>query len=66
MQVATKKVKMFKIKNRRGFACVCLNHLTEGKTTHQAYFRMEKALKRSGLTLKKTKGQNLKKLMTNL
>ncbi len=40
------KVKIFKMKNRRGFAALCCNHLTEGKTRQQAKDRMDKALKR--------------------
>jgi len=41
------KVEIFKIKNRSGFAAVCFEHLTEGKTPQEAYARMIKALRRS-------------------
>ena len=41
------KVDIFKIKNRVGFAAVCCEHLTEGKTGQEAYERMAKALRRS-------------------
>ncbi|MDD5465765.1 MAG: hypothetical protein PHP73_05445 [Candidatus Omnitrophica bacterium] len=41
------KVEIFKIKNRAGFAAVCFEHLTEGKTAQEAYDRMVKALRRS-------------------
>jgi len=41
------KVEIFKIKNRSGFAAVCLKHLTEGKDSQEAYARMVKALRRS-------------------
>jgi hypothetical protein len=41
------KVEIFKIKNRSGFAAVCFDHLTEGKTSQEAYERMVKALRRS-------------------
>ena len=41
------KVEIFKIKNRSGFAAVCCQHLTEGKTPQEAYARMVKALRRS-------------------
>lgn len=41
------KVDIFKIKNREGFAAVCFEHLTEGKTPQEAYARMVKALRRS-------------------
>ena len=39
-------MKLFKIKNRTGFAALCCDHLTEGKTREQARARMEKALRR--------------------
>ncbi|MDD5561062.1 MAG: hypothetical protein PHT50_02900 [Candidatus Omnitrophica bacterium] len=41
------KVQIFKIKNRRGYAAVCFDHLTEGKSAQEAYARMVKALRRS-------------------
>ncbi|MGE5280400.1 MAG: hypothetical protein ACM3L6_06630 [Deltaproteobacteria bacterium] len=40
------KVRIFKIKNRRGYAAVCADHLTEGPTPLVARARMIKALKR--------------------
>lgn len=50
-KVPTSEVKKFKIKNRKGFATICKNNLTEGRTVSQALDRMNKALKRSGYTL---------------
>jgi IS5 family transposase len=50
-KVPKSQVEMFKIKNRKGFAAVCKNNLTEGRTTAQAITRMDKALKRIGLTI---------------
>ena len=50
-KVSRSKVKTFKIKNRRGFAALCMNNLTEGRTVPQALSRMNKALKRGGYTL---------------
>jgi len=41
------KVEIFKIKNREGFAAICFEHLTEGKTQQEAYGRMVKAIHRS-------------------
>ena len=41
------KIKIFKIKNRRGFAALSCDHITEGRTREQARNRMEKALKRA-------------------
>ena len=46
------KVHIFKIKNRRGFAAICLNHLTEGSSSTQALARMAKCVKRMGFELK--------------
>ncbi|MDE1920679.1 MAG: hypothetical protein KGJ09_04640 [Candidatus Omnitrophica bacterium] len=45
--MAQKKVTVFKIKNRSGFAAVCDGHLTEGSSKEQALARMAKALKRT-------------------
>ena len=50
-KVAKSQVKTFKLKNRKGFAAICMNNLTEGSTTSLALTRMDKALKRSGYTL---------------
>ena len=44
--MAKKKMKVFKMMNRKGYAAICCSHLTEGKTRTQAIDRMEKALKR--------------------
>jgi len=48
----SRKVTIFKIKNRRGFAAVCLLNLTEGSTPAQAYERMVKAVRRAGFELR--------------
>ena len=50
--IVKKSIKVFKIKNRSGYAAVCNNHLTEGKSESEAIGRMMKALKR---TTKKSK-----------
>jgi len=50
-KISDSKVRIFKIVNRRGYAALCLNNLTEGSTPNLAYQRMRKALKRSGLEL---------------
>ena len=47
MKIGKHSVKIFKIKNRQGFAAVCKDHLTEGKTINQACTRMTKALRRT-------------------
>ena len=41
------KVQIFKIKNRQGWAAVCIDHLTEGASPGEAYERMVKALRRT-------------------
>ncbi len=46
------KVTVFKIKNRRGYAAICLNNLTEGRTAEQAVARLRHPLKRMGYELK--------------
>lgn len=48
MKLAKNRVKIFKIRNRKGFAAIFGNNLTEGRTSDQAYERMLKALKRKG------------------
>ncbi|MFH1837744.1 MAG: hypothetical protein ABH862_06515 [Candidatus Omnitrophota bacterium] len=45
------QVNIFKIKNRKGYAAVCKDNLTEGATVNLALDRMNKALKRIGCTL---------------
>ncbi len=50
-KISPMKVRIFKIANRRGYAAVSLNNLTEGTTANQAYQRMIKALKRHGYEL---------------
>ena len=61
-KISVSKIKIFKIKNRNGYAAVCLNNLTEGRTTYQAYDRMLKALKRERIGIK-SKPINLKRLV---
>jgi len=46
MNIGKCSVKIFKIKNRRGYAAICDNHLTEGKSSQEASARMAKALRR--------------------
>ncbi|MFH1665142.1 MAG: hypothetical protein ABIA77_03235 [Candidatus Omnitrophota bacterium] len=50
-KISMSEVKTFKIRNRKGYAAVCKDNLTEGVTVDQALERMNKALKRMGLTL---------------
>ena len=62
-KLAVGKVKIFKITNRKGYAGLCLNNLTEGSTPNQAYSRMVKAVKRSGWELPEIVADKAKKLV---
>ena len=50
-RIAPAKVNIFKIRNRRGYAVICMGRLTEGGSPLLAYSRMIKALKRTGYAL---------------
>ena len=45
--MAKSNIIVFKIKNRSGYAAICSEHLTEGKSKEEALARMTKALKRT-------------------
>jgi hypothetical protein len=47
MKIGHLDVQIFKIRNRRGYAAVCCEHLTEGSTEQEAYDRMVKAVRRT-------------------
>jgi len=55
MKIGKKTVKIFKMKNRKGYAAICADHLTEGRTRPQAVSRMEKALRRTQRKTQKRK-----------
>ena len=63
MRLSAQKVKMFKIRNRKGYAAVCKDNLTEGRTPYQAYLRLAKALKRTGVSLPAVDAASVKKLV---
>jgi len=46
MKIGKYDVRIFKIRNRRGYAALCNDCLTEGNTKNEAYDRMVKAIKR--------------------
>ena len=50
-KLSSSKIKIFKIKNRRGYAAVAFNNLTEGRSPVEAFNRMAKAVKREGYDL---------------
>jgi hypothetical protein len=47
MKIGHLDVEIFKIRNRRGYAAICCEHLTEGSTQQEAYDRMVKAVRRT-------------------
>ena len=63
-KIPVKKIRIFKISNRKGYAAICLNNLTEGKTLYQVYERMLKALKRKKIGIV-SKPTDLKKLVVS-
>ncbi|MFA6281925.1 MAG: hypothetical protein WCY05_05445 [Candidatus Omnitrophota bacterium] len=65
MKINARKVKIFKIKNRRGYAAICANHLTEGSSLPQVYERMQKALRRNKMELS-SDISDFKKLLVSL
>ena len=50
-KLSCRKIKTFKIRNRRGYAAIFATNLTEGRTVPQAMARMAKAVKRMGYLL---------------
>lgn len=62
MKINVQKIRIFKMCNRKGYAALCLNHLTEGRTLFQVYDRMLKALRRSSISIKRPP-LNIKRLL---
>ncbi len=54
VQLRARDVTIFKIANRRGYAAIAKNNLTEGRSIPQAYSRLAKALRRIGCALPET------------
>ena len=50
-KVSRSQVKTFKIRNRSGYAAICLDNLTEGRTPALAIARLKNPLKRMGCCL---------------
>lgn len=46
MKIGSKPVQIFEIRNRKGYAAICDDCLTEGATREEAYDRMVKAVSR--------------------
>lgn len=58
-KLGMREVAFFRIVNRRGYAAICRNHLTEGNTVYRAYSRLVKACRRSGYELPLRKAASL-------
>jgi hypothetical protein len=50
-KLCLRDVTLFKLANRRGFAAIARNNLTEGRTPQQTYSRLIKAVRRDGYEL---------------
>ncbi len=50
-KISKSKIQVLKLRNRRGYAALCLNNLTEGTTPAQAVARMKNPLRRMGFEL---------------
>ena len=50
-KLGLRDVTMFKLANRKGYATIAKNNLTEGSTVFQAYSRLTKACRRNGYDL---------------
>ena len=60
-KLGMRDVVFFRIANRKGFAAIARNNLTEGRTVYQAYSRLVKACRRTGYELPMKTAQNLPK-----
>lgn len=50
-KLGLRDVVVFRIANRKGYATIARNNLTEGRTVYQAYSRLVKACRRRGYEL---------------
>ena len=60
-KLGMRDVSIFKIANRKGYATIAKDNLTEGSTVYQAYSRLVKACKRNGYLLPEKKAPELPK-----
>jgi hypothetical protein len=51
-KLSRREVKIFKVRNRRSYAAICLNNLCEGATPQQAVRRLYHPLRRMGYELR--------------
>ena len=50
-KISARQVKVFKVKNRRSYAAICLDNLCEGSSPKQAVRRLYHPLRRMGYQL---------------
>ena len=50
-KVSTRQVQVFKVRNRRSYAAICMGNLCEGTTPRQAIRRLYHPLRRMGYEL---------------
>ena len=50
-KLSSGKVTVLKLRNRKGYAAICFNNLTEGRTPQQAFDRLHHPLRRMGFEL---------------
>ena len=50
-KLSRRQVQVFKVKNRRSYAAICMNNLCEGSTPEQAVRRLYHPLRRMGYEL---------------
>lgn len=58
-KLSIREVTIFRIANRKGFAAIARNNLTEGRSAYQAYSRLVKACRRNGYELPIKKAPDL-------
>ena len=52
-KISARQVEVFKVKNRRSYAAICMGNLCEGSTPQQAVRRLYHPLRRMGYELEK-------------
>ena len=50
-KIGKNRVQVIKLRNRKGYAAICFNNLTEGATPAQAITRLKNPLKRMGFEI---------------
>lgn len=50
-KIKTSQIKVFKVRNRRSYAAICMDNLCEGTTPKQAIARLYHPLRRMGFEL---------------